>query len=50
MGYEANRRIEFDNDDMEDIQKRFDFYIEGMTQEFLSAETLVINWNLTTIP
>ena len=31
MGYEANRRIEFDNDDMEDIQKRFDFYIEGMT-------------------
>ena len=31
MGYEANRRIEFDNDDMLDIQKRFDFYIEGMT-------------------
>ena len=31
MGYEANRRIEFDNDDMSDIQKRFDFYIEGMT-------------------
>jgi putative ABC transport system permease protein len=31
MGYEANRRIEFDNEDMEDIQKRFDFYIEGMT-------------------
>jgi len=31
MGYEANRRIEFDNNDMEDIQKRFDFYIEGMT-------------------
>ena len=31
MGYEANRRIEFDNDDMEDIQKRFDFYIEGIT-------------------
>ncbi|RCL67973.1 MAG: ABC transporter permease [Cryomorphaceae bacterium] len=31
MGYEANRRIELDNDDMLDIQKRFDFYIEGMT-------------------
>ena len=31
MGYEANRRIEFDNDDMLEIQKRFDFYIEGMT-------------------
>lgn len=31
MGYEANRRIELDNDDMLDIKKRFDFYIEGMT-------------------
>ena len=30
-GFKTNRRIEFDNDDMLDIQKRFDFYIEGMT-------------------
>ena len=31
MGYEANRRIEFDNKDLEDINSRFSFYIEGIT-------------------
>ena len=28
MGYEANRRIEFDNDDMEDIQKDLIFILK----------------------
>jgi len=31
MGYKANRRIEFDNKDLEDITNRFDFYIDGIT-------------------
>ena len=31
MGYEANRRIEFENKDLEDISSRFSFYIEGIT-------------------
>ena len=31
MGYKANRRIEFDNKDLEDITNRFAFYIEGIT-------------------
>ena len=31
MGYKANRRIEFDNKDLEDITNRFVFYIEGIT-------------------
>ena len=31
MGYEANRRIEFDNKDLEDIKSRFSFYIDGIT-------------------
>ena len=31
MGYKANRRIEFDNKDLEDITIRFAFYIEGIT-------------------
>ena len=31
MGYKANRRIEFDNKDLEDITSRFSFYIEGIT-------------------
>ena len=31
MGYKANRRIEFDNKDLEDITNRFTFYIEGIT-------------------
>jgi|TARA_B110000444_G_scaffold75124_1_gene70777 putative ABC transport system permease protein len=31
MGYKANRRIEFDNKDLEDITSMFEFYIEGIT-------------------
>ena len=31
MGYKANRRIEFDNKDLEDITNRFAFYIDGIT-------------------
>ena len=31
MGYKANRRIEFDNKDLEDITSRFAFYIDGIT-------------------
>ena len=31
MGYEANRLIEFDNDDLKEISSRFEFYIEGIT-------------------
>jgi putative ABC transport system permease protein len=31
MGYKANRRIEFDNKDLEDISSQFAFYIEGIT-------------------
>ena len=31
MGYKANRRIEFVNEDLEDISKRFEFYIDGIT-------------------
>ena len=31
MGYEANRVIEFDNDDLKEISSRFEFYIEGIT-------------------
>jgi putative ABC transport system permease protein len=31
MGYKANRRIEFDNKDLEDITSRFSFYIDGIT-------------------
>ncbi len=31
MGYKANRRIEFINEDLEDISKRFEFYIDGIT-------------------
>ena len=31
MGYKANRRIEFDNKDLEDIKNRFAFYIDGIT-------------------
>tara|TARA_B100001173_G_scaffold68337_1_gene57991 strand:+ start:881 stop:2113 length:1233 start_codon:yes stop_codon:yes gene_type:complete len=31
MGYKANRRIEFENKDLEDITNRFAFYIEGIT-------------------
>lgn len=31
MGYKANRQIEFDNDDLEDISSRFAFYIDGIT-------------------
>ena len=31
MGYKANRRIESDNKDLEDITNRFAFYIEGIT-------------------
>ena len=30
-GYKANRRIEFDNKDLEDISSQFAFYIEGIT-------------------
>ncbi len=31
MGYEANRRIEFVNEDLEDISKRFEIYIDGVS-------------------
>ena len=31
MGYKANRRIEFINEDLEDISKRFEFYIDGIS-------------------
>ncbi|MAR26176.1 MAG: ABC transporter ATP-binding protein [Flavobacteriaceae bacterium] len=31
MGYEANRRIEFVNEDLEDISKRFEIYIDGLS-------------------
>jgi putative ABC transport system permease protein len=31
MGYKTNRRIEFDNKDLEDITSRFSFYIDGIT-------------------
>ena len=31
VGYKANRMIEFDNKDLEDITNRFAFYIEGIT-------------------
>ena len=31
MGYKANRRIEFVNEDLEDISMRFEFYIDGIT-------------------
>ena len=31
MGYEANRRIEFVNEDLEDISKRFEIYIDGIS-------------------
>ena len=31
MGYKANRRIEFDNEDLKDITSRFAFYIDGIT-------------------
>jgi len=31
MGYKANRRIEFVNEDLDDISKRFEFYIDGIT-------------------
>ena len=31
MGYKANRRIEFDNKDLEEITSRFAFYIDGIT-------------------
>ena len=31
MGYEANRLIEFDNDDLKEISSRFEFYIDGIT-------------------
>ena len=31
MGYEANRLIEFDNDDLKEISSRFEFYTEGIT-------------------
>ena len=31
MGYEANRLIELDNDDLKEISSRFEFYIDGIT-------------------
>ena len=31
MDYEANRRIEFVNEDLEDISKRFEIYIDGVS-------------------
>ena len=31
MGYKANRLIEFDNEDLDDITSRFAFFIEGIT-------------------
>ncbi len=31
QGYESNRLIEFDNDDLKEISSRFEFYIEGIT-------------------
>ena len=37
MGYKANRRIEFDNKDLEDITNRFAFYIDGITQRITES-------------
>jgi len=30
-GFESNRRIEFDNDDLAEISEKFDFFIDGIT-------------------
>jgi len=40
MGYEANRRIELDNADLEDISKRFEFYIQGITPRISFSGTV----------
>ena len=40
MGYEANRRIELNNADLEDISKRFEFYIEGITPRISFSGTV----------
>ena len=37
MGYKANRRIEFDNKDLEDITNRFAFYIDGITSRITES-------------
>ena len=32
-GFKANRRIEFENSDLDDIKDNFKFFLEGITPE-----------------